>query len=952
MERTVKVTVLAQVTGALGQFAALRQGVRDFSSELQKAAVDRKATFNDIGVGLTAVGAVVGGITALAVKKFADFDQAMSHVAAVTRETTYVMGLLREAALQAGADTQFTALEAASAIEEMAKAGVSTSNILSGGLTASLNLAAASGLSVARSAEIAAGALGMFQLKGSDLASVTDYLAAGANKSIGEVDDLALALRQVGPVAFQTGLSIKETVGALAAFASTGRIGQDAGTSFKRMLQLLTPQSAQAEAEMNRLGISGYDATGHFIGLANYAGVLQEKLKDLTPEARNAAFAVMYGSDAVNAASEIYRQGKTGIQEWIDKVDDTGYAADNAAIRMGNLKGDIEQFGGSLDTLFVTMGEAANGPLRSVVQTGTDIVNALGGTSDEFQQSLFWATALTGGITLMGAAFFLGVPRVAAYVDGLRLLTAQFPKLGAAMGKVGRVGGWIALALTLITTAVTAMNTYTESLRMSGAEMENLVATSQDGANTIRNTFQNLEIGNPFNETNAQSWGVGLWDAAEAADNFGTVVDQLAKRKYNQDQGIFGVWKNIEGGQQGFDEAITRLGQLGDSFASLASSDLPAAQEGFARMVKDMALTDEQAMQLLDLMPAYRDALIAQATTLGIAADGENLLALAMGEGSDAAYAQRAQLEALKGAAADAEGGIADLAKQVSEFGKTQFDTNEATRKTEEAYLDLVDGITAATEAGNSYNDMLNIQTRVGQDVTADMDSYAASINNAAAAMYTQNGSIEEMSAYLEMQRQRLYEVAFQLYGNEQAAWDYVNALIATPADVQTNVVLNGIGEADASMRTWFEQWNGRTVKVSLDVNGNALVRLPGGGQALLADGGTVRGPGTSTSDSIPAWLSNGEEVINAASATKWRPLLKAINADRVGSLKLARGGTAGKTYASGYGNYASTGAATAPSGDTINWTTPVVPEAGQPIADQLFYAAKRLQVRLKSRRG
>src|SRR5690606_37875527 len=44
-------------------------------------------------------------------------------------------------------------------------------------------------------------------------------------------------------------------------------------------------------------------------------------------------------------------------------------------------------------------------------------------------------------------------------------------------------------------------------------------------------------------------------------------------------------------------------------------------------------------------------------------------------------------------------------------------------------------------------------------------------------------------------------------------------------------------------------------------------------------DGGSVWGPGSGTSDSIPAWLSNGEFVVNAAQARKNRGVLAAINA-------------------------------------------------------------------------
>jgi flagellum-specific peptidoglycan hydrolase FlgJ len=47
-----------------------------------------------------------------------------------------------------------------------------------------------------------------------------------------------------------------------------------------------------------------------------------------------------------------------------------------------------------------------------------------------------------------------------------------------------------------------------------------------------------------------------------------------------------------------------------------------------------------------------------------------------------------------------------------------------------------------------------------------------------------------------------------------------------------------------------------------------------------FADGGYVRGPGTSTSDSIPAMLSNGEFVINAKATQKYGALLQRINTD------------------------------------------------------------------------
>jgi hypothetical protein len=58
-----------------------------------------------------------------------------------------------------------------------------------------------------------------------------------------------------------------------------------------------------------------------------------------------------------------------------------------------------------------------------------------------------------------------------------------------------------------------------------------------------------------------------------------------------------------------------------------------------------------------------------------------------------------------------------------------------------------------------------------------------------------------------------------------------------------------------------------------------------------FATGGAVNGPGTGTSDSIMAMLSNGEYVINAASTKKFRPILEAINSGNMDMPAFADGG-------------------------------------------------------------
>lgn len=71
-------------------------------------------------------------------------------------------------------------------------------------------------------------------------------------------------------------------------------------------------------------------------------------------------------------------------------------------------------------------------------------------------------------------------------------------------------------------------------------------------------------------------------------------------------------------------------------------------------------------------------------------------------------------------------------------------------------------------------------------------------------------------------------------------------------------------------------------------------LKTPSSGGIVLnkADGGFISGPGTGTSDSIPAMLSNGEFIVNALNTKEYLPLLQAINAGRVAHF--ATGGVVG----------------------------------------------------------
>ncbi|EAC6598574.1 phage tail tape measure protein, partial [Listeria monocytogenes] len=196
-----------------------------------------------------------------ATKKAADFEQQMSNTLSVMSpgEVNQYKDALRELAIQQGADTKYSALEAAQAQEELLKAGLSVKDVINGGLSGALSLATAGELDLASAAEIAATVLNAFKDDNLSVADAANILAGAANASATGVEEMKLSLQQVSAVASGVGLSFDDTSTMLAVFAQNGLKGSDAGTSLKTMLQRLHPTTKAAWQQFDALGLSIVD---------------------------------------------------------------------------------------------------------------------------------------------------------------------------------------------------------------------------------------------------------------------------------------------------------------------------------------------------------------------------------------------------------------------------------------------------------------------------------------------------------------------------------------------------------------------------------------------------------------------------------------------------------------------------------------------------------------------
>ncbi len=627
-----------------------------------------------IASGMTAAGLAVAAFGVAAVKMAADFDRQMSTVQANTGATGAQLDQLRAAAIEAGASTVYSATDSADAINDLGKAGMSVTDILTGGLSGALNLAASDGMSVGDAAEYMANALSMFHLKGSQASQVADTLAAGAGKAVGNVSDFGEALNNCGAQANSFGMNVQETTGVLALFAQNGTIGAEAGTQLNSMLMKLAAPSAEASNTMKELGISAYDAQHHFVGMANFAGQLQKAEKNLTDEQRNQANATIFGSDAIKAANYLYEAGESGVNKWTKAVSESGYAAEQAAAKNNNLKGDLENLGGSMESLMISVGEGAQGPLRKMVQGLDTLVDAFSGLPSGAQQTLVVMASLAG--------VFGAVHKAAGNLNGSTSTMAN--NIGLAIDPIQRVK-------TALASAQTAFQMFRASGQSAQEQLESF-GTAEDSATLRSKGFHSVADG--LISLMGGPWGIALGIATTALTGFMTAAQ-------NTKQAVQEVQSAAANGASAIHEAL--VNQLQNMDVGTFHGEpgwLSAIEQGITGSKKLTDVMSEAGISITTMTKAAEG----NKTAIKQVNSAADKLGSSLGSGSHKATALRDGLSALTTAYQQGTKGAKDKSKALDELdGKT----NSAAKSTKEAAGANKELGSSASDASSQIDDLV-----------------------------------------------------------------------------------------------------------------------------------------------------------------------------------------------------------------------------------------------------
>ena len=892
----------ANVTGFVASLKTATQAAQDLGTKGMDAVGRNEQHIRTLSNGIGVLGIAMVGVAALAVKKFADFDSAMSEVAATGDDAKHSIEGLRAAALDAGAKTVFSATEAANAITALSKAGVSATDILSGGLDGALSLAAAGGLDVAQAAEIAATTMTQFGKSGKDVTHIADLLAAGAGKAQGEVADMALAMEYAGIPLAQLGVSMEEAAGTIALFAKNGIVGEKAGTQLRSMIGSLTSPSAIAAKTMAELGISVFDSTDKFIGMQGVAGVLEDKLGGLTQADRAFAMGRIFGNEAMQGANVLVRDGADAVAEWTAAVNDQGFAAEYAATKMDNLKGDIEQLSGSVETMLINFGSGADGPLRSMTQGLTEVVNKLGEMSPAAQTA-------TLGIVGGGGLVALGLAGAGKLVIGLNDVRTSLKGIGVSAKTagiaVGAVGG-------ILTIAAIGLTTWIGAQADAAARVEALRDSLDETTGAI--TEQTRKLAAASLAKTPDWWTFDFaGSATEGAKDLGISLERLTDAATGDADAMREVFEIVGNSAEDLDHVADRAAAAGMSIG-----DYNKATSAVRREVQGQSKDLESAIALQDDINA---AVGTGTEAQDAAADSYAGTTVSIEEQAAATEAATKALEEWRKMVSDSDASFVDLGSSydavIDKNTKVATSTADATKSSKDSWEDYYDGVSvsstdyiaelqAQVDAQAAWEDnMLAISDRVKVGMTGDMATAAEGMidelldlgpKGAAQVALLKSMSDDEFAQVVTLWSQKGTDAVAEFTNKVEAYRQPVVTLgvQTNPVYAKFNQLVNDIGGANPVVTINADTSNARSTFARLmrDIGGSSVPFTFGSGHAT---GGLITGPGTGTSDSIPAMLSNREYVVKASAVQKYGPaFFDSVNAMRFSGGGLVGGGSAG----------------------------------------------------------
>ena len=442
-----------------------------------------------IGKSMTSVGSTLTksvtvpllGIGTAGLKVASDFDSAMSGVKAISGATGEEFDALRAKAIELGGSTAFSANEVAEAMTEMAKAGWDSQQILDG-MGGVLDAAAASGENLGTVSTIVADAITGFGMEAKESTRVADLLTQAANSGTIGINDLGESFKYIAPVAGSMGLSIEDVTTALSAMSMSGIKGSQAGTSLRGVLTRMVKPTDQVAAAMDELGIVLTNSDGTFKSLDQILSEMRGSFSGLTDEQKTYYAATLAGQEGMSGLLSLLNMSQEEYDEIAASMDNaSGVAKETAEVMRDNLSADVEELGGSLESLAITLAEHIIPHLRTFVQWLTELVGKFTDLDPETQKTILKFAGIAAAIGPVILVIGKLVTAVGSVVTAFGKIPGAIAKAKGAFTAVSAAIGGISAPVVAVVAVIGVLIAAFANLWKTNEEFSNKITAIWEG---------------------------------------------------------------------------------------------------------------------------------------------------------------------------------------------------------------------------------------------------------------------------------------------------------------------------------------------------------------------------------------------------------------------------------------------------------------------------------------
>lgn len=535
-----------ELTNAGKKWTVFGQEIQTAGSNMDEAG-NKTLSLGDVIKANLISSAIISGVKELAngIKELAkgaisvgmDFESGMSQVAATMGMTTQEIAggseaytKLENAAKEAGNTTQFSATQAAEALNYMALAGYDADKAVET-LPTVLNLAAAGGMDLATASDMVTDSMSALGDKAGTTESFVDKMAKTSQKSNTSVQQLGEALLTVGGTAKSLAGGVTEANTVLGIFADSGTKGAEGGTALRNVILSLTAPTDTAKKKMQELGLEVFDANGNMRPLNETFQDLNGILGDMTQGEQTEVLNTIFNKVDLKSVNALLANSGERFNELSGYIENSTGAAENMAATMNdNLQGKITILKSGLEGLGIAAYEKFETPLKNAV---TNITNVIGDlqtdlTSGELSGALDKIATGFGNLVEKASEIIVAVlPKIleglgwiADHGDTIASILAAIGA-GFAVFKVASIINGVVTAIQGLTAAEVALNTIQKLVNVTMAANPMMLII------TLVATLVAAIVGFVATNENARTAVVNAWNVVK--DTVGKVVGEIAK---------------------------------------------------------------------------------------------------------------------------------------------------------------------------------------------------------------------------------------------------------------------------------------------------------------------------------------------------------------------------------------------------------------------------------------